>query len=152
MKDQVFETELRVPVPRDVAFAFFSAPANLEAITPAWLKFRIAGQSTAEIREGTELSYHLWIHGLPVTWRSRIEEWRPNERFVDVQLKGPYARWHHTHSFYDLGPDTLIRDRVLYRLPLGRLGRWLGGRFVASDIKKIFAYRAARTLELLQRR
>jgi len=39
---------------------------------------------------------------------------------------------------------------VLYRLPLGRLGRWLGGRFVASDVKQIFAYRAAKTVELLR--
>ncbi len=150
MKDQVFESEQRVPVPREVAFAFFSAPANLEAITPPWLRFRIVNQSTPELREGTELSYQLRIHGLPVTWRSRIDEWRPNERFVDVQLKGPYAMWHHTHSFHDGGADTLIRDRVLYRSPLGRLGQMLGGRFVASDVKQIFAYRAGKILELLR--
>ena len=150
MNDQVFTAEQLVPVPREVAFAFFSTPANLEAITPPWLRFRIVHQSTPELREGTELSYRLRIHGLPVTWRSRIDEWRPNERFVDVQLKGPYALWHHTHSFHDSGPDTLIRDRVLYRLPLGRLGQWIGGRFVASDVRQIFAYRAAKTLELLR--
>ena len=48
------------------------------------------------------------------------------------------------------GADTLIRDHVLYRLPLGRLGLWVGGRFVASDVKQIFAYRAAKTVELLR--
>lgn len=151
MTDQVFTTELRVPAPRAEAFEFFSTPANLEAITPPWLQFRIVHQSTPEIREGSELTYRLRIHGLPVTWRSRIEEWRPNEQFVDVQLRGPYAAWRHTHSFHDSGADTLIRDRVLYRLPMGRLGQWLGGRFVASDVEKIFAYRAAKILELLRR-
>jgi len=150
MKDQVFAAEQLVPVPRDEVFAFFSTPANLEAITPPWLRFRIVHQSTPEPREGTELIYRLRIHGLPVTWRSRIDEWRPNERFVDVQLSGPYALWRHTHSFHDCGADTLIRDHVLYRLPLGRLGRWLGGRFVASDVKRIFAYRAGKTVELLR--
>jgi ligand-binding SRPBCC domain-containing protein len=68
---------------------------------------------------------------------------------VDVQLSGPYALWRHTHSFHDSGAGTVIRDHVLYRLPLGRLGRWLGGRFVASDVERIFAYRAAKTAELL---
>jgi hypothetical protein len=135
---------------RAEAFAFVSAPANLEAITPPWLQFRITHQSTPELREGTELTYRLRIHGVWVTWRSRIEEWRPDEQFADVQLKGPYAAWRHTHIFHDRGADTLIRDRVLYRLPLGRLGQWLGGRFVASDVEKIFAYRAAKTLELLR--
>ena len=147
----VFTAEQLVPVPRAEAFAFFSAPGNLEAITPPWLKFRIVGQSTPELREGTELTYRLRIHGLPATWRSRIEEWRPNERFVDTQRRGPYAEWRHTHSFHDDGAGTLIRDHVLYRLPLGRLGQWVAGDFVARDIGRIFAYRAGRILELLRR-
>lgn len=150
MQDQVFTAEQLVPVPRDAVFALFSEPRNLEELTPPWLRFRIVGRSTEKVEEGTELAYRLRIHGLPVTWRSRIDEWRPNERFVDVQMKGPYAKWHHTHSFHDRGAETLIRDRVLYRLPLGRLGHWLGGRFVASDVKKIFEYRATRTADLLR--
>ena len=144
MQDRVFTAEQLVPLPREPVFTFFSEPHNLEAITPPWLGFRIVGQSTEKIEEGTELTYRLRIHGLPVTWRSRIHEWRPNERFVDVQLKGPYAKWRHTHSFHDRGAKTLIRDRVLYRLPLGSLGHWVGGRIVASDVKKVFEYRAAR--------
>jgi ligand-binding SRPBCC domain-containing protein len=150
MEDQVFTAEQRVPHPRDAVFSFFSEPSNLEVITPPWLRFRIVGQTTAEIEEGTELTYRLRIHGWPATWRSRIDEWRPNERFTDVQLEGPYAKWHHTHSFHDSGEGTLIRDRVLYRLPLGRLGHWIAGRFVASDVKRIFEYRSSRTAELLR--
>jgi ligand-binding SRPBCC domain-containing protein len=149
MQDQVFRAEQLVPLPREAVFAFFSDAHNLEAITPPWLGFRIADQSTEVIERGTELTYRLRIHGLPVTWRSRIDEWSPHERFVDVQLKGPYAKWHHTHSFHDRGTATLIRDRVLYRLPMGWLGHCLGSRFVASDVKRIFDYRAARTEELL---
>ena len=149
MQDRVFIAEQLVPLARDEVFGFFSDPRNLEAITPPFLGFRIVGQSTAEIREGTTLTYRLRVHGIPVTWRSKIAEWCSNERFVDVQLKGPYAKWRHTHSFHDRGPATLIRDRVLYRLPLGRLGHWVGGRVVAADVKKIFEYRATRTAELL---
>lgn len=150
MQDRVFTAEQLVTRSRESVFAFFSEPRNLEAITPPWLRFRLVARSTATMEEGTELTYRLRIHGFPVTWRSRIDEWIPDERFVDVQLDGPYAKWHHTHSFHDHGAGTLIRDRVLYRLPLGRLGHWIGGRFVASDVKRIFAYRTARTAELLR--
>jgi ligand-binding SRPBCC domain-containing protein len=149
MQDQEFSAEQLVPFPRERVFRFFSDARNLEAITPPWLGFSIVEQSTARIQQGTELTYRLRIHGLAVNWRSRIDEWEPEHRFVDVQLKGPYAKWHHTHSFHDRGTATLIRDRVLYRLPMGFLGRWVGGRFVASDVKKIFAYRAVKTEELL---
>ena len=152
MRDQVFETEQVVSSPREAVFAFFAEPRNLEAITPPWLRFHLVGQTTARIERGTELTYRLRIHGLPATWRSRIEEWLPNERFVDVQLQGPYALWQHTHRFEDRGAATLIQDHVRYRLPLGRLGQWVGGRFVAADLRKIFAYRAGRTAELLSLR
>lgn len=146
----MFIAEQRVFKPRDAVFAFFSEPRNLEAITPPWLRFRIVAQSTPAVERGTELEYRLRIHGLPVTWRSRIEEWIPDERFVDVQLRGPYAKWHHTHTFHDHGASTLIRDHVLYRLPLGWLGPWVGGRFVAADVRRIFDFRTARTAELLR--
>jgi len=49
----------------------------------------------------------------------------------------------------NLEAPSLIRDRVLYRLPMGSLGPWIGGRFVASDVKRIFAYRATKTESLL---
>ena len=150
MHDQHFESEHWVPQSRNAVFAFFSDPNNLESITPAWLRFRVVDQTTEHIEEGTEFTYNLRIRGLPVTWRSRIEEWLPNERFVDVQLQGPYAMWHHTHSFHDSGTGTLIRDRVLYRLPLGWLGRRFGVPFIAHDVKKIFECRAERTTDLLR--
>lgn len=149
MTDRLFTTEQYVPVSRDRVFAFFSTPHNLERITPPWLRFRIVHETTPEPREGTEFTYRLRIHGLPCTWRSRLELWRPNERFVDVQLSGPYARWHHTHEFADHGDGTLIRDRVRYRLPLGRLGDRIAGRRVAADVAAIFAFRARKTVELL---
>lgn len=77
--------------------------------------------------------------------------WRPCGLFVDIQVHGPYAHWRHTHTFHDRGSATLIRDQVLYRLPLGPLGYWVAGRLVASDVEAIFAYRAERTAALLSR-
>lgn len=148
--DQVFTTEQLVPAPRERVFAFFAEPKNLEAITPPWLRFRITARTTPSIELGTELTYRLRIHGLPVTWRTRIAEWRPSDCFVDVQLRGPYAKWEHTHTFEDVGNSTRIHDRVVYRLPMDPLGHWLAGHFVASDVARIFAYRAARTVELLR--
>jgi len=151
MKDTLFTVEQYIERPRSEVFAFFSTPRNLEAITPPWLRFRMLDQSTNEIGEGTELTYRLRIRGLPVTWKSRIEEWRPGQGFVDVQVRGPYSKWHHTHAFEDHGSGTVIRDRVLYRLPLAPLGDWIAGGLVRSDVQKIFRFRRARTAELLER-
>jgi ligand-binding SRPBCC domain-containing protein len=149
--ERVFRTEQVVPASLQDTFAFFADAGNLETITPPWLRFHIIAQSTPRIALGTELTYRLRIHRIPVTWRTRIEEWVPNERFVDVQLHGPYATWQHTHRFRTEGSATRIEDEVVYRLPLGALGDLVAGRFVARDVAEIFAYRAERTRELLAR-
>jgi len=79
-----------------------------------------------------------------VRWRTEIRDWEPGVRFRDVQIRGPYALWDHTHTF---GPDgsggTLMRDRVLYQAPLGALGRLAQRLFVRRDVERIFDYRAA---------
>ena len=149
MNCQLFTTTQTILMPRDEVFEFFASPRNLEAITPPWLQFRIVEQSTEEVHEETRLTYRLNLHGLPMNWVSRISEWIPGERFVDEQISGPYAMWHHTHTFQDFNGGTLIGDRVVYRLPLAPFGEWIAGRFVASDVRKIFDYRRRKIAELL---
>jgi hypothetical protein len=82
------------------------------------------------------------VHGLPLRWRTRIEAWEPPVRFVDVQLRGPYSRWEHTHTFQADGANAvLIGDRVRYVLPLGPLGEIAHAALVKRDLKRIFDYR-----------
>ena len=64
-------------------------------------------------------------------------------RFVDVQLRGPYALWEHTHTFEPDGPDAVvIADRVRYALPFGPLGELAHAAFVRRDLQRIFEYRS----------
>jgi ligand-binding SRPBCC domain-containing protein len=139
------EFELRarqwVPRPLDDVFPFFADPFNLERITPAFLRFHLRRRSTAAVEEGTVLTYTLRLHGIPVLWRSRIEEWQPPHRFVDVQTAGPYARWHHAHDFEEERGGTLLRDTVRYRLHCNPLARTPLLSWVHGDVKRIFEYR-----------
>lgn len=137
----VFEAALWIPAPRSRVFAFFSAAKNLEEITPPWLKFRIRNVSTPAIQEGTLIDYSLLIKGVPVKWRTLIEKWNPENEFVDRQLRGPYQTWHHTHSFEDARNGTLMRDRVVYRPPLGLLGDLAHLLMIRRDVRTIFGFR-----------
>lgn len=139
--DLVFESEQWVPQKREVVFDFFSRAENLEELTPSWLNFHILNTSTPRIEKGTLIHYRLKLYGVPIIWRTLIEEWKPNQLFIDTQLKGPYAKWHHTHRFEEKDGGTLIRDRVVYRLPGGRLGKWVGGAWVSRDVRRIFEFR-----------
>lgn len=132
-------------------FAFFGDAGNLEAITPAFLRFRILTPLPFEMRVGARIDYALSLFGIPVRWTTRITEWDPGVRFVDEQESGPYALWRHTHLFEDRGGSTLVRDVVDYREPLGPLGRIAHLLFVKRTLERIFDFREEAIARLLGR-
>jgi hypothetical protein len=136
-----FEMSQFLAKPVDEVFQFFCSPYNLQKITPPTLSFEIKHVSSDEMGQGTEIDYRLKLHGIPMTWKTLIKEWVPNEYFVDFQLKGPYRIWHHRHLFYPVDGGTLMIDRVDYRLPMGFLGDAVGRPIVDTDVAKIFQYR-----------
>src|ERR1700760_2706868 len=136
----------RLEPPLDEVFAFFSRAENLQRITPEWLRFEVRGTEPADVRDGTLIHYRLRLHGLPLRWTSRIEQWRPGHSFVDRQLRGPYRIWHHRHTFTPDGDGTLIGDDVHYALPFGRIGELAHPLFVRHDLERIFDYRQTAVL------
>ena len=146
--DRSLERTQLVPRPVDEVFAFFSDPANLEAITPRWLRFRIL-EAPARLERGSLLRYRLQLLGVPVAWRTAIVRWSPPHAFADVQLSGPYRLWEHEHRFTTVAGGTEVYDHIRYRVPLGPLG-WLAHRlFVRRWLDEIFDFRAERIRELL---
>lgn len=138
----VLERRQRVPLPIDAAFAFYGDAHNLERITPPWLGFEVTTPAPIEMGVGTLIEYRLCLHRVPVRWRTRIEAWEPPHRFVDAQVRGPYALWEHTHTFAEDGPEaTIIGDRVRYSIPFGPLGEVADRLLVRRDLKRIFDYR-----------
>jgi ligand-binding SRPBCC domain-containing protein len=134
--------EQRLAGTPDEVFPFFADAGNLEAITPPWLTFTVVTPRPIELRAGALIEYRLKLHGLPISWLTRIEEWVPGERFVDAQLNGPYKLWHHTHEFAaDGSGHTLMRDTVRWALPYGVFGDVARRAFVARDLERIFDYR-----------
>ena len=113
-------------------------------------EYRDLGILNFEMEAGTLIEYGLRLHRVPVRWRTRIEAWEPPRRFVDVQIKGPYSLWEHTHMFEEDGPGaTIISDRVRYSIPFGLLGELANRLLVRRDLRQIFDYRrdaAAREL------
>ena len=144
MRVHTLVREQALPVAPDEAFAFFADAHNLEAITPAWLRFRVVTPKPIVMRAEAQIQYRLRLHGVPIGWLSRIEIWEPGRRFVDLQVRGPYRLWHHTHSFSPHPGGTAMRDLVRYALPLRGLGR-----FVRRDLERIFDFRRDAVAELL---
>lgn len=137
----------RVPRPLAEAFAFFADARNLELLTPPWLAFRIV-DAPETLSRGSTIGYRLRLIGVSLRWRSEIAEWEPPGSFTDVQRRGPYARWEHTHRFAAVGDTTEVVDRVVYRPPGGPLAPLVRTALVRGQLERIFDYRAARIEEI----
>jgi ligand-binding SRPBCC domain-containing protein len=143
VRAHVLRREQLLPGTPAAVFPFFADARNLEAITPPLLRFRVVTPGPIEMRAGTEIRYGLRLHGVPVRWLTSIEAWEPPHRFVDVQVRGPYALWHHTHEFEPAGEGaTLMRDTVRYAIGFGPLGELAARAFVRRDLAAIFDFRA----------
>ena len=139
MRVREFQSEIWLPRSPAEVFPFFGDATNLNLITPPWLNFEIVTPGPIEMRAGTLIDYRLRVRGVPLRWRTRINEWEPPWRFVDEQIRGPYRLWIHKHEFEPREGGTLARDFVRYAVPLDFLAhRWL----VRPDVERIFEFRS----------
>jgi len=145
-----FHCEAFVAQPVSVVFDFFSRAENLEKLTPPWLSFRIDTPQPISMRQGARIAYRLRLRGIPIRWLTEIETWDPPRQFVDVQRKGPYKLWRHTHRFFEVPGGTKIEDTVNYELPFGWIGRLVNRAQVRRDVARIFEFRSQRIHELLE--
>jgi ligand-binding SRPBCC domain-containing protein len=157
MPDYILERRMWLPRARTDVFEFFADPRNLPRIQPRWARPRWMVEPPPRLAVGTLLDFR--VPGLPGAWRVIVREFDPPHRFVDAQVRGPFARWEHRHRFA-VGPardeagapeGTWVEDRVTYRLPLGPIGRVIHALGAGRRIRRAFEYRDRRLAALLGR-
>jgi ligand-binding SRPBCC domain-containing protein len=138
----VYELTDEFVVAADLArtWAFFSSAENLPRITPPWLRLRNV-YGPERVKANSELEYTIRWMGLPVRWRTWIIAWDEPREFVDLQVAGPYAMWHHRHRFEETAEGTRCEGWVSYRLPFGPVGRAVHVLVVRRQLMEIFRYR-----------
>ena len=142
---RVLEQRTWLEAPIETVYDYFSKPQNLGAMTPMTMAFDIQTEGAIPMEPGTIIDYEIRLGPVPMKWRTRIDEVVPMERFVDTQLKGPYATWYHEHHFEAHGERTCMVDRVHFAAPMGPLGRIAERVFIEPQLREIFGYRAQLT-------
>ena len=131
-----------IPRPIDEVFDFFSRPRNLHRLTPSGMGFEYLTDD-GEMRAGLEIGYRIRpLFGIPVRWLTRITDFDPPHGFRDIQLRGPYKRWEHTHRFEAVEGGTLVHDEVDYDVPGGPAGDALNHFVIRNELRWIFLYRS----------
>ena len=137
------KTVQTIPVGLDKAWDFFSNPANLQAITPKNLGFKIISLHHGnEMYAGQVIEYTVRpVLNIPLYWMTEITHVADKKYFVDEQRFGPYSLWHHQHHFKETAAGVEIKDIVHYKLPFGFLGDIANTLFIKKQLKEIFDFR-----------
>ena len=145
-----FTRRLRVEVPAEALFDWHNHRGAFERLAPPWQPVRL--ERFEGIRDGQRAVIKLGPGPASLTWIAEHHDFVAGRQFRDVQVKGPFARWHHTHRVIPDGPDaSVLEDDVDYRLPLAPLSQWVGGRQAERQLARLFAYRHRVTQEDLRR-
>lgn len=139
-----------IPISLQEVWDFFSNPVNLQAITPASIRFNIISAHHGDkLYPGQIIEYKirpLW--GIEWYWMTEITHVEPGRFFIDEQRYGPYSLWHHQHHFKPVEGGVEMTDIVHYKIPGWWLGELLHACVLEKKLKQLFAYRFEKIEEL----
>jgi ligand-binding SRPBCC domain-containing protein len=101
--------------------------------------------------EGSTVDFTLWFGPVPVRWVAVHSDLGP-EGFTDTQVEGPFEHWVHRHEFIEIDEhSTEVVDDI--QAEHGRFP-WKGliSRFMRITLPILFAYRAWRTRQIVEKR
>lgn len=149
MKIYTLHKKQKVPITVHEAWNFLSNPKNLIDMTPKDMKFSIKSVIDRPLYAGQIIQYSVTpIPGIQTKWISEITHLEKGKYFVDIQLYGPYALWHHKHFIHEIKNGVILEDIVDYKVPFGLLGRLVHPFLVKPKLEKIFKYRQNKIIEL----
>lgn len=122
-------------------FAFHERKDALELLQPPWQRTEIL-EPPRSLAVGTRVRVRVKIGPI---WQTVVAEhiaYEPGHLFADRMLEGPFTTWVHRHIVTPKGERAaLLTDDIEYELPLGGLGRTLGGWLVRRSLERLFAFR-----------
>ena len=150
MANERYTASIELPVSADEAYAWHTRPGALLRLTPPWEAARILHNDG--VRDGGRTILEIAIGPVHERWVALHRDVVPGRGFVDEQVEGPFSSWVHQHKFEALAADrSSLTDEVEYKLPLGALGRFVGGGAVKRKLERMFPYRHAVLLDDLRR-
>lgn len=130
----------RIEASPEEVFAWHSRPGAFERLRPPWESVEVL-QCTGTIKNGDRLIVAMQMGPMKIKWIAEHHGYIEGRQFRDVQLKGPFAKWEHTHLMLPDGPSAcFLEDRVEFELPFGIMGK-PGKKFVIRKLNRMFEYR-----------
>jgi uncharacterized protein len=133
----LFEKESVIPASAQTVFDFHKRPDALQLLIPPGQPIHVV-EHTGGIENGARVVIEMGFRPFAIRWVARHQGYIEGVQFQDVQERGPFRSWVHTHTVRALTPHScVLRDHIEYELGLD----WILGAIVRRKLEQTFAYR-----------
>jgi ligand-binding SRPBCC domain-containing protein len=142
-----FERDVYIARSPAAVFDFCCQGENLQKISPE--RITPCADTDETVVQGDHVYvFRHWMNGVfPVRWEVHIVEFVPGERFVDLQLRGPFRYYRHAHVCRPSEGGTRYADVIEYATVLGA---YVDRTVVRRRFASIFAHRQRMMKRLLE--
>lgn len=127
-------------------YNWHARPGALERLLPAWENTSILSRRGG-IEPGAEVVLKMHLGPFPFTFKAQHIEAVPCEMFRDVQSKGPFSSWSHSHFFQHTQTNqSSLKDKIDFKLYFQKVIPPFIPRLISKKLDRIFSYR----IKLLQ--
>ncbi len=146
-----YQRAITLPATSEVAFRWHSNPKLFYRLAPPWKSLQVKSIA-ADLSNGSKTIFRVPIAPfIGREWVAEHSDYTPSSRFTDIQRKGPFAHWTHSHSFNDNSNGTCtLTDEIEFAPPLRMLAEPVVGRALTTMIDNLFTYRHHTSVEDLQ--
>ncbi len=134
------ETTLAAPIEQcfETSLAVETHVASLRSTNQA----AVAGRTSGTLGLGDTVTWQARHFGISFMMTTGLSVLEPPHRFVEEQMRGPFARWRHEHTFERLSDhQTLMRDVIDFRSPLWHVGRLIDRCVVCDHMRRLLRIR-----------
>lgn len=122
-------------------FQWHKRQGAFQRLMPPWMNVKVV-HYTGGIEDGNEAVLLIKKGWIKIHWHLKHLDYIEGKQFKDVQVKGPFAFWEHTHLIEPLGKEGAeLIESIEYQLPGGGLLDWIAGYPFYQDLEKMFQYR-----------
>jgi ligand-binding SRPBCC domain-containing protein len=101
----------------------------------------VAGRTSGLIELDETVTWEARHLGVRQQFTSRITAMERPRHFRDEMMRGAFRTFAHDHGFQEQGGVTVMTDDVVFRSPLGLLGRVVDAVFMTGYLRRLIAAR-----------
>jgi len=140
MLNHIFKKTTIINVPVQRLFQWHERKGAVSRLTPPWIDIRLI-HHTGGINVRAKVKFILKFFKISFVWKAEHIEYQKNKFFKDMQVKGPFAIWMHSHLFESHKKNqSVMEDKVEFRLPFGISGK-IFLSLIQKNLERVFAYR-----------